>query len=116
MAEAINLLGGLTLDDKSEPVSAIEEELETDILKSEFMGSPEENNDSVNNNNSIKVVSPELLSLAFPKDKASPYDNEWIEIKDDKILTEIPVNDNDILAFRYKDELNFDIVEPAYES
>ena len=115
LAEAINFLGGLKLDDKTEPVGATEE-LEADVPKSEFIGSPQENDDSVDTNNNISLVSPELLFLAFSKDKASPYDNEWIEIKDDKTLTEVPINDNDILAFRYENDLNFDIVDPAYES
>jgi hypothetical protein len=58
-------------------------------------------------------VSPSLLRLAVPKDKANPYANEWLEVNDPD-LAAVAFADYAIVAFAHLDE-PFAVVEAAYE-
>lgn len=58
-------------------------------------------------------VSPSLLRLAVPKDKANPYANDWLEVSDPD-LAAVAFADYAIMAFAHLDE-PFAVVEAAYE-
>ncbi|KAK6460137.1 hypothetical protein DFJ63DRAFT_338829 [Scheffersomyces coipomensis] len=116
LAQIIKSSGGLAIED-ADPISAdldgdqdIDEE-SIPVPKPEFMEDIEIEDDP----NIIKEVNAAELRIAVPKDKASPYDNEWIEISDDSTLASLIFNDYDIIAFAYGEEDTFDVIEAAFE-
>lgn len=118
LAESINQSGGLELiEQEQQPDNDIDE---NDIVvpKSEYMDNNETDKmleDRENSGNVIDEINANDLGLAIPKDKTSPYDNQWIELADDASIGNITFNDYDIIAFRYIDDDEFHIIEAAYE-
>lgn len=116
----INQSGGLPLVD--EPEQELEED-DIEIPKSEFIDEEPEpepetgdvimKEDDTETSANNALVTAQQLSIAIPKDKTSPYSNQWIPL-DDSILKEVSFNDYDILAFGIDDE-PLQIVEAAYE-
>lgn len=66
------------------------------------------------NGSDVQHVDPEELRVAIPRNRSSPYDNEWIELTNDNI-NEIEFKDYDILAFTTGSDDQFAIVEAAYD-
>lgn len=97
-------------------------EVETDGLekddivvpKSEYLTENNNEDEQPNSTNIVKNISPNDIRLAIPKDKTSPYDNEWVEITDDLVFDELTFNDYDILAFAYKTDDRFYVEEATY--
>lgn len=90
LVDVINQSGGLKDDDDDD----------IDIPESDF--APE-----------APSLSADRVSVAVPKDKSAPYDNQWIALDEDT-FEELVWADYDVLAFRCGDE-DFHIVEPNYE-
>lgn len=65
------------------------------------------------NGSDVQHVDPEELRVAIPRNRSSPYDNEWIELTEDNI-NEVEFKDYDILAFTTSSDDKFAIVEAAY--
>lgn len=55
------------------------------------------------------------IKIAIPKDKSSPYDNQWIEIIRDEDFEMIGLNDYDILGFKFIEDDDIKIIEAAYD-
>ncbi|KAK6203417.1 uncharacterized protein RJT21DRAFT_27126 [Scheffersomyces amazonensis] len=122
LSKAINASGGLSIvDDEPIPVDEDEDDEEANIPipipKPEYMEDIDIDTDDNSNSNPniIKKVESSQLRLAIPKDKSSPYENEWIELLDDTTLSSIIFNDYDILAFAYGNDDPFDVIEAAFE-
>ncbi|CAH6723436.1 hypothetical protein CLIB1444_15S01244 [[Candida] jaroonii] len=106
LANIINQSGGIPDEEAMEDIEIPKSEFiddDIEIPKSELIDD-EASKDQINAND---------LRIATPKDKTSPYNNEWIEIDDD-ILNDLTFKDYDILAFALEDQ-PFNIVEAAYE-
>lgn len=88
----------------------IDEDDQIEVPKSEFA----ENVDDEADDNKVFKIAPEDIRIAVPKDKSSPYANEWIELFKDSDLSSLVFNDYDIIAFAYLEE-PFNVVEAAYE-
>ncbi|KAK6458274.1 uncharacterized protein RJT20DRAFT_126258 [Scheffersomyces xylosifermentans] len=115
LADAIVASGGLELVEKDEPQDPIGDDDEIDeddipVPKSEF----EDDMLEIDDPNVVKDVSAVDIRLAVPRDKTTPYSNDWLEV-DDSALSSIEFNDYDILAFSYGTEDNFNIIEAAYD-
>ncbi|CAI5760562.1 unnamed protein product [Candida verbasci] len=123
---AINESGGLQNDDDEQeqghessgmPKSEFEEE-NIVVPKSEFEDPELELDDvddmKIEDNSIIKSkIKINDLKLAIPRDIIQPYNNEWIEIKNDDQLSE--VNFKDYLIFAFTTEDKFNIIEAAYD-
>lgn len=109
---AINSSGGLLLEDNEEP-DALDEEDEIDVPKSDYMEEVD-----IKEEPGLapkKIVDVKDITLAVPKDKAAPYDNQWIELADEQNFDLIKFSDYDLIAFKYVDDENYAIVEANYE-
>ena len=120
LSSMINQSGGLPLaDDVERDVEIVGEDVDEDqieVPKSEFIDDEEPDvimKDGPESTSSQVQVTVDQLNIAIPKDKTSPYSNQWIEV-DDSIFKDVTFNDYDILAFAIDDE-PFQIVEAAYE-
>lgn len=112
LVHIINESGGLKPEDEEEPKDedmAKDEDIE--IPKSEF--EDELGPDSQKPEPGINVQLDDL-SIALPKDKSAPYDNNWIEV-DEGTLAGVTFTDYDIVAFKYIDDPDFHVVEAAYD-
>lgn len=117
LATAINNSGGIPSKDETDEIKRENEEenlMDEDSIpvpKSEF--EVVEQDVSVNGSD-VQHVDPEELRVAIPRNRSSPYDNEWIELTNDNI-NEIEFKDYDILAFTTGSDDQFAIVEAAYD-
>lgn len=112
LAHIINESGGLVEQDENNVNTQVlkDEDDDIEIPASEFA---DEQNEITKSEPGKTVVSEEL-SIALPKDKSAPYDNNWIEV-DDATLSGITFADYDILAFKHVDDADFQVIEAAYE-
>lgn len=109
--------GGIAVNEED-----IEEGIEEDIEvpKSEFIdegegGGGDEGGDSGGDSGTDKLqFNHHDLKLAIPKDKTSPYSNDWIDISPETNLGDANFSDYDIVGFSIGDE-PVHIIEPAYE-
>ncbi|EGV62566.1 hypothetical protein PSN45_000245 [Yamadazyma tenuis] len=118
LLDIINNSGGLTL---SEDEPMMEDEDDIKVPKSEFIDEEEETGETDIKDAIMKdspppqtrIVKAGELAIGLPRDKTSPYSNDWVTV-DDTILSTIEFNDYDILAFAVDGE-PFNVVEAAYE-
>ncbi|XYA01782.1 hypothetical protein QA089_004345 [Meyerozyma guilliermondii] len=112
LVHIINESGGLKPEDEGDDTAQDEEmikdEEDIEIPKSEFTDELGEKPETGIN------VEIDGLSIALPKDKSAPYDNNWIEV-DEGTLAGVTFTDYDIVAFKYVDDPDFQVVEAAYE-
>ncbi|PVH20082.1 hypothetical protein CXQ85_001861 [Candidozyma haemuli] len=59
-------------------------------------------------------VTAEDLSLALPKDRSAPHENQWYPVEDDKQLEDLVFNDYDLIAFKFADDQEFRIEESEF--
>lgn len=100
------------MEDNEEP-DALDEEDEIDVPKSDYMEEVDIKEES--DKAPKKAVDMSEITLAIPKDKAAPYDNQWIELTDDLTFDLIKFSDYDLIAFKYVDDEAFVIIEANYE-
>lgn len=118
LAKSIEQSGGISLVEEDEEPNKLDED-DIEVPKSEFInnleneGMMEENIEDTKN--IIQDLKADDLVLALPKDKTSPYDNNWIEITDDSSISSLQFNDYDIIAFKHVDDDTFFIAEAAYD-
>lgn len=118
MAKAVEQSGGLSLVEEDEETNKLDED-GIEVPKSEYIDNMEndgmmEDNEE-DSKNMVQDVKADDLILALPKDKTSPYDNNWIEITDDSSLSSLKFNDYDVIAFKHVDDDTFFISEAAYD-
>lgn len=112
LVHIINESGGLKPEDEGDQdEEMIKDDEDIEIPKSEF--ADELDNDNQKPETGINVEIDDL-SIALPKDKSAPYDNNWIEV-DEGTLAGVTFTDYDIVAFKYVDDPDFQVVEAAYE-
>lgn len=114
LSQAIEQSGGLVLGMEDETNDLGDDDIE--VPKSEYIDN--ENDMMIEEREKPNVaddISPDALTLALPKDKTAPYDNEWIEIIDDSSISNLKFNDYDIIAFKHHTDDGFFITEAAYE-
>ncbi|PVH17421.1 uncharacterized protein CXQ87_000306 [Candidozyma duobushaemuli] len=92
LTNAINSTGGLRIVDNLDP----EEE-----------GIPPPEEEGVE-------VSAEDISLALPKDRNAPHENNWFPVEEDKQLEDLVFNDYDYIAFKFADDSGFHIEESEF--
>lgn len=115
LIDAINNSGGLLLEDKDD--ASYDNEINEDdieVPKSELIDDDGDVKLEEGSDDNKKSVTKNEVSIAIPKDKSSPYDNQWIPI-DDANLKDLIFNDYDILAFKYVNDGDFEVIEAAYE-
>lgn len=119
LANIINQSGGIPDEEAMEDIEIPKSEFiddDIEIPKSEFIDDDDidvPKSELIDDEASKDQINANDLRIATPKDKTSPYNNEWIEIDDD-ILNDLTFKDYDILAFALEDQ-PFNIVEAAYE-
>ncbi|CAK9440183.1 uncharacterized protein LODBEIA_P42830 [Lodderomyces beijingensis] len=131
LAVAINSSGGLQSAEEEvvdEEIDAIEDDIVADadgedeedipVPKSEYIEEEEEEEEEqgeqVMEEVSGETVEADDIRVAVPRNPASPYDNEWVEL-DDSNVEEVAFKDYYILAFATIPGEEFSIVEAAYE-
>ncbi|CCE81673.1 Piso0_002336 [Millerozyma farinosa CBS 7064] len=111
LCDVISASGGLNL--KEVETDGLKED-DIVVPKSEYLTESNDEDEKEDNTDIVKNISPNDIRLAIPKDKTSPYDNEWIEITNDSIFDELTFNDYDIIAFAYKTDDGFYVEEATY--
>lgn len=111
LCDVISASGGLNL--KEVETDGLKED-DIVVPKSEYLTESNDEDEKEDNTDIVKNISPNDIRLAIPKDKTSPYDNEWIEITNDLIFDELTFNDYDIIAFAYKTDDGFYVEEATY--
>ncbi|KSA03304.1 uncharacterized protein AC631_00942 [Debaryomyces fabryi] len=118
LATSIEQSGGLSLVEEDEETNKLDED-DIEVPKSEFIDNLENDGMMEDNAEDTKNIIHDLkaddLVLALPKDKTSPYDNNWIEITDDSSISSLQFNDYDIIAFKHVDDDTFFVSEAAYD-
>ncbi|CUM47390.1 unnamed protein product [Debaryomyces tyrocola] len=118
LAKAIEQSGGISLVEEDEETNKLDED-DIEVPKSEYIDNMENDGMMEDNEedfkNMIQDVKADNLILALPKDKTSPYDNNWIEITDDSSISSLKFNDYDVIAFKHVDDDRFFISEAAYD-
>ncbi|CUM64301.1 LOW QUALITY PROTEIN: uncharacterized protein PRCAT00001901001 [Priceomyces carsonii] len=116
LKESINSSGGLIINDSESRASDYEAENEEEMaIPVPKSGYADEMDVALDDDlNVVHQIGIEEIRLAIPKDKLSPYDNQWIELHEDESLQRILFSDYDIIAFRYTGDENFTIREAAY--
>lgn len=116
--------GGVPVNEQEEDIEDGIGEDEIEVPKSEFIDEDDGGDDGGDgggdNSNNADSGTDKLqfkhhdLKLAIPKDKTSPYSNDWIDITPETNLGDANFTDYDIIGFSIGDE-PIHIIEPAYE-
>lgn len=117
LVHIINESGGLKPEDEgndqdmAKDEEMVKDDEDIEIPKSEFADELGDDNQTPETGINVEI---DDLSIALPKDKSAPYDNNWIEV-DEGTLAGVTFTDYDIVAFKYVDDPDFQVVEAAYE-
>ncbi|CAD1813656.1 hypothetical protein FOB58_005183 [Candida parapsilosis] len=116
LALGITNSGGIPTQDENEDIKR--ENREQDLMDEDNIPVPKSEFEVVEDlrevDGTTQHVDPEELRIAFPRDRSSPYANEWIELTEENI-DEVEFKDYDILAFTTSTRDDFAIVEAAYD-